>query len=76
MNPEISKNCVWLDPDAIKPTDNQEVAFIDKVSPETIYKGSYIKSQDMFFIGFADVGNFRFSREILKWISLKDYQNG
>lgn len=61
----------WYSVDQKKPKDGQKVAFkpllgdfdIDDIT----YEGFYIKSEDMFFIGFEDKGDFLFSFSVSFW---------
>jgi len=47
------------------PSQNQLVRFLDIYCDE--YFGMYIAHEKMFFIGFADNGDFRFANQILMW---------
>lgn len=49
----------------IKPEEDRKIQFTD-VYGET-FKGQYIASEDMFFIGFALTGDFRYSNQIHNW---------
>lgn len=49
----------------IKPEEDRKIQFTD-VYGET-FKGQYIASEDMFFIGFALTGDFRYSYQIHNW---------
>lgn len=49
----------------IKPEENRKIEFTD-INGVT-YKGQYIASEDMFFIGFALTGDFKFSDQIHNW---------
>lgn len=61
----------WYSVDAKRPEDGQKVAFkplLDDFDVDDItYEGIYIKSEDMFFIGFEDEGDFLFSFGVSFW---------
>ena len=49
----------------IKPEENRKIQFTDIHG--VTFKGQYIASEDMFFVGFALTGDFRFANEIHNW---------
>jgi hypothetical protein len=53
----------------IKPQDNRRIEFTD-INGVT-YKGEYISTEDIFFIGFALTGDFKFPKEIHNWKYIK-----
>jgi hypothetical protein len=77
-SPFVFNKPTWLDPKKSKPAELQLVAFYatkDFNLPPTIYEGVYIEKEDLFFIGFADSGDFFFSRSIHRWIPLIEFKN-
>ncbi len=52
-----------------KPKDNQKVRFTD-FNGKT-YDGLYIQSEDMFFIGFEESGDFLFRLQVKSWKEIK-----
>ena len=55
------------------PKDNSKVHFIDDQNRE--YDGRFIKDENMFYIGFEDRGDFRYSFEIIDWKYINDGDN-
>jgi hypothetical protein len=61
----------WYSIDLMKPQDGQKVAFkpvlgdfdIDDIT----YEGVYLLSEDMFFIGNEETGDFLFSFQVSFW---------
>jgi hypothetical protein len=53
----------------IKPEEDRKIEFVDIYG--NTYKGLYIKSDDMFFIGFGLTGDFMYSYEIHNWKYIK-----
>jgi hypothetical protein len=49
----------------IKPEENRKIEFTDIYG--VTFKGQYIKTEDIFFVGFALTGDFRYSSEIHNW---------
>ena len=49
----------------IKPEENRKIEFTD--TDGVTYKGQYIASEDIFFVGFALTGAFKFPHEIHNW---------
>ena len=49
----------------IKPEEDRKIEFTDIYG--NTFKGLYIKDEDMFFIGFALTGDFKFPNEIHNW---------
>lgn len=49
----------------IKPQENRKIEFTDVYG--VTYKGQYIESEDIYFIGFALTGDFKFPHEIHNW---------
>jgi hypothetical protein len=49
----------------IKPQENRKIEFTDIYG--VTYKGQYIVSEDIFFIGFALTGDYRLPNEIHNW---------
>ncbi len=54
----------------VKPADNAKVEFTDRW--DKTFTGSYIKEEDMFYIGDEDSGEFRYFKEIKSWKYLPD----
>ena len=52
------------------PKDNSKVHFTDDQNRE--YYGRFIEDENMFFIGFEDRGDFRYSFEIIDWKYIND----
>ena len=53
------------------PNDNDKVWFVTKSSKAT-HIGKWVQSENMFFIGFGEKGDFRYSFEIDYWGYLDD----
>lgn len=49
----------------IAPEENRKIEFTDVYG--VTYKGQYIKSEEIYFIGFALTGDFKFPHEIHNW---------
>ena len=55
------------------PKDNDKVWFVTKKT-HTTFQGVYIESENMFFIGFGESGDFRFKEQIDYWGYLDEEQ--
>ena len=58
----------WFLPAVKMPFSKQRVRFIDNNGSEHL--GIFIQSEDMFFIGFDEFGDFRFTYEVYAWTSV------
>lgn len=47
------------------PQENKPLQFRDTYG--NLWEGTYIKEEDMFFIGFEDGGDFRYSFQVTEW---------
>lgn len=60
----------WYSPEVKKPYDNQVVEFkptAEMDEQDVTYEGLYIESDDLFFIGFAERGDFIHSPFVAFW---------
>jgi hypothetical protein len=58
------------------PKENTPILFKPKEETKrmnVIYLGEYIKSDNMFYIGIEDSGDFLFAFDVYKWCYLSDY---
>jgi len=56
---------VWYQPTDCKPKDGEVIVFKDDNNVE--HHGIFIEKEDMFFIGYEDCGEFRFSNQVEFW---------
>jgi hypothetical protein len=55
------------------PQENRPLKFTDEYG--YVWEGLYIKKEDMFFIGFEDIGDFRFSFQVTEWEYIDESKN-
>jgi hypothetical protein len=61
---------IWYSVDLQLPQDGQKVTFKpteNNNANNLEFDGIYIKSEDMFFIGFEETGDFLFSSQVAFW---------
>lgn len=63
----------WRNPKNKLPKDNQVVLFKLTDSIENwVLAGIYVEAEKMFFIGFEQVGDFKYSFDVLEWIPISE----
>jgi len=55
------------------PQENRPLKFTDHYG--YVWEGTYIKKEDMFFIGFEDNGDFIFSFQVTEWEYIDESKN-
>jgi hypothetical protein len=66
---------IWYSVDLELPLDGEKVTFkpIKNDKKDSLeFHGIYIFSEDMFFIGFEDEGDFLFSNQVAFWRKYED----
>jgi N-acetyl-beta-hexosaminidase len=58
----------WYAPEVKMPCSNERIRFIDEAGSE--FLGIYIASEDMFFIGMDEIGDFRYTDQVYVWTSI------
>ena len=64
FNTQIMSNAGIINEKGL-PQENKPIQFRDTYG--NLWEGTYIKEEDMFFIGFDDNGDFRYSFQIIDW---------